>query len=221
MTPPATRPGGAKERDYWWTVVAVDPLALPLTRSLAKSGRFSPDAVTLASIVLGVPTGFAFATGSRWGLVAGGMLFYFSFLLDCVDGKLARELGVTSPTGKILDDLGDGARRASASFGLAVYLWKVGDGDATLFLALAYGLMAFYFALISGDTRPTPATTAGGSWSRWMARRRLLPTPGTPDVAALVFIIGPVTGLVVPALIIGDTAFALAILLVVIRLLRR
>ena len=224
MTPRAPVPegaGGAKARDYWWTVIAVDPLAVPLTRRLARSGRVGPAAVTIASIVLGLPTGAAFATGGRAGLIAGALLFYLSFLLDCVDGKLARALGVTSPLGKVLDDLGDGARRASASFGLAVYLWKTTEGDATLFLAVAYGLMAFYFAVISGGTRTEPATAAGGRWSQALERRRLLPTPGTPDIAALVFVIGPLTGLVVPALIVGDVLFALAILLVVTRLLRR
>jgi len=210
---------GAKPRDYWWTVIAVDPLALPLTRKLARSGSVSPDHVTIVSVVLGLPTGLAFATGTRAGLVVGALLFYFSFLLDCVDGKLARALQTMSPRGKVLDDLGDGARRGSAAAGLAVFLWRTSPGGV-FWLAVAYGFMAYYFALISGGTRGEPQTNAGGRWAEALARRRLLPTPGTPDVAALVFVIGPLTSWVAPALVVGDILFALAILLTVYRLLR-
>ena len=171
---------GAKPRDYWWTVIAVDPLALPLTRSLARSRSVSPDQVTIVSVLLGLPTGLAFATGTRAGLVVGALLFYFSFLLDCVDGKLARALRTTSPRGKVLDDLGDGARRGSAAAGLAVFLWRTSSGGV-FWLAVAYGFMAYYFALISGGTRGEPQTNVGGRWSETLARRRLLPTPGTPE----------------------------------------
>jgi phosphatidylglycerophosphate synthase len=210
---------GAKPRDYWWTVIAVDPLALPLTRRLARSGSVSPDQVTIVSVMLGLPTGLAFATGTRAGLVVGALLFYFSFLLDCVDGKLARALGTSSPRGKVLDDLGDGARRGSAAAGLAVYLWRTSPGGV-FWLAVAYGFMAYYFALISGGTRGEPQTNVGGRWSEALARRRLLPTPGTPDVAALVFVLGPLTSWVAPALVVGDLLFTVAILLTVYRLLR-
>lgn len=210
---------GAKPRDYWWTVLAVDPLALPLTRRLARSGSVSPDQVTIVSVALGLPTGLAFATGTRAGLVVGALLFYFSFLLDCVDGKLARALQTTSPRGKVLDDLGDGARRGSAAAGLAVFLWRTSSGGV-FWLAVAYGFMAYYFALISGGTRGEPQTNVGGRWAESLARWRLLPTPGTPDVAAIVFVIGPLTSLVAPALVVGDLLFALAILLTVYRLLR-
>ncbi len=211
---------GAKPRDYWWTVIAVDPIAIPLTRLLAARRWATPDQITAASVALGLPVGVAFGLGTRTGLLLGAALFYLSFLLDCVDGKLARALATTSPIGQTLDLLGDGARRASASLGLAVYLWRAGSsGD--FWWAVVYGLMAFYFALISGDTREEPATAFGGRWARALARRRLLPTPGTPDVAALVFVIGPLTGWVVPALALGDGLFLVAILLTAWRLLRR
>jgi phosphatidylglycerophosphate synthase len=220
MTTRAASPAGEKSRDYWWTVVAVDPLALPLTRALARHRRVTPDQITILSVLLGLPTGVAFALGTRAGLVAGALLFYFSFLLDCVDGKLARMTNVSSARGKVIDDLGDGARRASASAGLAIYLWRV-ETDGRFWLAVAYGFMAFYFALISGGTRAEPQTSIGGRWAATLARRRLLPTPGTPDAAAIVFVLGPLSGLVTPALVVGDALFAVAILLTVYRLLRR
>lgn len=211
---------GAKKRDYWWTVLFVDPLALPLASYLARKRWVTADQVTWLSFFIGVPMGVAYATGERWGLLAGGLLWYLAFLTDCIDGKLARAMGTSSPKGKVLDEIADGGRRLSGSLGLAIYLYRVEDG-AAFFLAVAYGLLAFYFGQISGGTRPDPVTKAGSGWSRWLARKRLLPTPGAPDIAALVFLIGPVTGFVVPALIIGDAAFAVGILAVMYRMARR
>jgi phosphatidylglycerophosphate synthase len=210
----------AKERDYWWTVVAVDPVAIPLARRLAARRIMGADQATLLSVALAIPIGFCYATGTRLGLVAGAVLFYLAFLFDCVDGKLARALGTSSARGRVLDEIADASRRVSASVGLAVYLWRAQAGGAFWF-AIAYLALAFFFAQISGGTRGDPQTALGGRWSAALARRRLLPTPGTPDVGALVFIAGPVTGLVLPALVAGDVALVVAILLVLKRLLER
>ena len=211
---------GAKQRDYWWTVLFVDPIALPLAAFLGRKRWFTADQITWFSFLLGVPMGFAYATGERWGLVVGGVLWYLAFLTDCIDGKVARAMGTSSPKGKVLDEIADGGRRLSGSCGLTVYLWKVEEGNLFL-LGAAYGLLAFYFGQISGDTRPDPQTRVGGGWAAWLARKRLLPTPGAPDIAAIVFLVGPVTGLVIPALIVGDVAFSLGILAVMLRMARR
>jgi phosphatidylglycerophosphate synthase len=208
----------AKDRDYWWTVLAVDPAAIPLARWLASRRFMTADQATLWSVALAVPIGFAYATGSRLGLAAGAVLFYLAFLFDCIDGKLARALGTTSARGQTLDEIADAARRVSASCGLAVYLWRTGEGP-DFWLAVAYLALAFFFAQVSGGTRGEPQTRLGGRWSMALARRRLLPSPGTPDIGALVFIFGPLTGLVTPALVLGDAALAVAILLVLRRLL--
>jgi phosphatidylglycerophosphate synthase len=210
---------GAKPRDYWWTVLAVDPLAVPLVRVMAARRWPTPDAVTLASLALGLPVGVAFAFGGRGGLIAGAVGFYVSFLLDCVDGKLARVVGETSARGRALDELADGARRASAAVGLTVHLWRHGDpGDVVW--AAAYGILSSYFMEISGAPRGESPTRAGSAWSRALARRRLLPTPGIPDASAVVYVIGPLVGVLVPALALGLAMVMVAILLTVRRRLR-
>jgi phosphatidylglycerophosphate synthase len=211
---------GAKQRDYWWTVLAVDPLALPLVRVLARRRWLSPDGVTILSLALGLPVGLAYALGGRAGLAVGALLFYASFVLDCVDGKLARVVGVSSARGKALDELADGARRASASLGLAVHLWRLGPSQPDVLWAVAYGIASFYFMEISGAAKREPYSGIAGRWGRALARRRLLPTPGIPDTSALVFVIGPLLGLVVPALALGLAMVGVAIILGVRRRLR-
>ncbi len=215
---------GAKKRDYWWTVLAIDPLAVPLTRWIARRRLLTADQVTVLSAVPGIAMGVAFATATRTGLIVGALLFYVSFLLDCIDGKLARALGTLNPKGKTLDEMADGARRAAGSVGLAIALFRGAqpDGsDGRFWWGVAYGFLAFYFAVLSGGTRGEPQTSVGSRWSRSLARYRLLPTPGTPDVAALVFFFGPLLNVVYPTLIVGCSMLAVGILLVIMRLFKR
>lgn len=208
MSDPRPEALGAKDRDYFWTVLAVDPVALPLVRLLRRNRWLSPDQVTWLSFLTGIATGPAFAFGGRAGLVAGALLYYTSFLFDCVDGKLARATGTTSPQGARLEEVADGARRASASLGLVGYLWN-GEGWQ-VWLAIGFALAIFYFMQISGGERKPAAE--GSAWTRAVARRRLLPNPGMPDVAALAFVLGPLTGLVVPGLLAGAVLVAAGIL---------
>lgn len=204
---------GAKKRDYWWTVLVVDPVALPVVRWLARKRLLSPDQVSILSLAIGVAVGPAFAAATRAGLIAGAVLFYVSFMFDCVDGKLARATGVSSSKGELLDRLGDGARRASAGFGLVVYLWRTGE-HADFLWAAAFAILAAYFMEISGGAeRGEPK----GSVARALARHRLLPNPGMPDVSALAYVIGPLTTLVVPALWVGTVLVVIGIARVMLK----
>ena len=209
---------GAKQLDYWWTVLFTDPVAMPLVRLLARTRWLTPNQVSVVAILLGVAVGPVFALGTRAALVAGAVLFYFAFAVDCVDGKLARELGATSARGAALDHLGDAARRASASLGLLA--WVLRSEDASLgapWWAAAYVVLAYLFLELSGPEKGHARwavlteraegrrgrTGARARWADALASRRLLPNPGMPDIQALVFVIGPLTGLVVPALALG------------------
>ena len=218
-----TEPIGAKQRDYWWTVLAVDPVAVPVTRLLAKR-HVSPDTVTWISLLFGLAVGPAFAFGTRLALIVGGVLFYVSFMFDCVDGKLARALQVSSARGKRLDEIADGARRLSAAAGLTVGLWRMDTNDLlatpeeTFLWAAAFGLAAAYLMEISGSGEKVHEFPEGAGWSARMARLRLLPNPGMPDVSALVYVIGPITGLVAPCIALGGALVLIGILCIWSRL---
>ncbi|MGI8773667.1 MAG: CDP-alcohol phosphatidyltransferase family protein [Actinomycetota bacterium] len=216
---------GAKKLDYWFTVLVTDPLAIPISRWLAKHRVMTPDQVTMLALVCGVLVFPAFALGHRAGLAIGGVLFYLAFVFDCVDGKLARATGVTSARGAALDALADGGRRAAGALGLVFFLWRadgIGSpgGKVDVLWAAVYAVLAYYFIEISGAEKDPAGTGVRGAWSQRLARYRLLPNPGMPDVQAVVFIFGPVTGLVIPALGVGIAMVTIAILLTVRRRLR-
>jgi hypothetical protein len=236
---------GAKKRDYWFTVLLTDPIATPLAGFLAKRRWLTPNQVTTLSLIAGLSVGVFFATAQRWGFIVGGIMFYVAFILDCTDGKLARATGITSAKGQALDALADAGRRASALLGFGVAFWRdsrveppcepsepwselsqldscppISDWPWALMIVLLYAVLAYYFLEISGADRGYAADGVLGRWSAALAKRRLLPTPGMPDVQAVVFVLGPITGLVISGLFIGIAMVSVAILLTVIRRLR-
>ncbi|MCZ2525439.1 CDP-alcohol phosphatidyltransferase family protein [Streptomyces sp. HB2AG] len=100
-----------KKRDAWWTVLLVDPVATPLVRFTARRARWvTPNGITWAALVLGLGAAACFAQGDwRW-LLAGAALYHVSFVLDCMDGKLARLTGTGSVFGAWLDYVFDRVR---------------------------------------------------------------------------------------------------------------
>lgn len=99
-----------KKRDAWWTVLLVDPVATPLVRWTAKWTRITPNQITWAALVLGLGAAACFAQGEwRW-LIAGAVVYHVSFILDCMDGKLARLTARGSEFGAWLDYVFDRVR---------------------------------------------------------------------------------------------------------------
>jgi phosphatidylglycerophosphate synthase len=92
-----------KKRDAWWTVFLVDPLAARIILPLANRTKVTPNQVSLASFAVGLLAAAAFWQGDHPALVVGALLYHISFVLDCVDGKIARLKGTGSVFGMWLD----------------------------------------------------------------------------------------------------------------------
>ncbi|MGW1892903.1 CDP-alcohol phosphatidyltransferase family protein [Streptomyces sp. NPDC002004] len=99
-----------KKRDAWWTVLLVDPVATPLVRVTAKWTRITPNQITWAALLLGLGSAACFAMGEWHWLVAGALVYHLSFVLDCMDGKVARLTGQGSVFGAWLDYIFDRVR---------------------------------------------------------------------------------------------------------------
>ncbi|MGW1030316.1 CDP-alcohol phosphatidyltransferase family protein [Streptomyces sp. NPDC002577] len=99
-----------KKRDAWWTVLLVDPVATPLVRQVALRTRITPNQITWGALLLGLGAAGCFAVGDwRW-LIAGALVYHLSFILDCMDGKVARLTGQGSVFGAWLDYIFDRVR---------------------------------------------------------------------------------------------------------------
>ncbi|MEV6753271.1 CDP-alcohol phosphatidyltransferase family protein [Streptomyces sp. NPDC051214] len=122
-----------KKRDAWWTVILVDPVATPLVRWTAMRTRITPNQITWGAFLLGLVSAAFFAMGDWQWLVVGAIVYHFSFILDCMDGKVARLTGTGSVFGAWLDFVFDRIRVMACAVALmggqfhrtgdAFYIW--------------------------------------------------------------------------------------------------
>ncbi len=99
-----------KPRDSWWTVWLVDPLASRLVKVTANRTSITPNQLTVGALVLGLAAAGCFFLADWYWLLTGAVLFHLSFVLDCMDGKIARLKGNGSVFGSWLDYVFDRVR---------------------------------------------------------------------------------------------------------------
>jgi hypothetical protein len=108
-----------KGADGFFTTFFVSTWSRYVARSAARIG-LSPNQVTVIALCVGTAAGAAFATGERAGYITGAVLLYFSFVLDCVDGQLARYTRRYSKFGAYIDSVFDRAKEYIAFAGLGI-----------------------------------------------------------------------------------------------------
>lgn len=163
-----------KASDGFFTTFFVSPYSRYIARWAARHG-LTPNQVTTFSLALGVLTAAAFATGERWGLIAGAVLLQLAFTFDCVDGQLARYTRQFSKLGAWLDSVFDRAKEYIVFAGLAIGASRTGDSvwllaGAALMLQTMRHMFDFSFAaaahqLIS-STQPPPPEQAWDSLNK-------------------------------------------------------
>jgi hypothetical protein len=124
-----------KGSDGFFTTFFVSPYSRYIARFAARRG-WTPNAVTILSMVIGAVAAAAFATGSRAGLIAGAVLLQAAFTFDCVDGQLARYSRQFSKLGAWLDSVFDRGKEYLVYAGLAIGATQ-GFGDDVWTLAAA------------------------------------------------------------------------------------
>ena len=88
-----------------------------------------PNALTVGRIVAAPVCLYLLWTGTFWGQVVGAALFILAAITDWLDGRLAREYGVSSRLGQFLDPLADKVLVLGAFF-LIPFLEPIGAGLA-------------------------------------------------------------------------------------------
>ncbi|MGW2085249.1 CDP-alcohol phosphatidyltransferase family protein [Streptomyces sp. NPDC001880] len=99
-----------KKRDAWWTVILVDPVATRMLIVMARFNFITPNRVTWAALFVGLGSAGFFLKGDTQSLIIGAALYHLSFILDCIDGKLARLKGNGTVFGGWLDYVFDRIR---------------------------------------------------------------------------------------------------------------
>ena len=159
-----------KEKDDFFTTYFVSTWSPWLTRLAARLG-LNPTGVTAISVLCAGTAAVLFALGGRPALVIGAVLLYLGFVLDCVDGQLARYTRHFSPWGGWLDTIADRAKEYLVYAGLAVGVERadLGNGWALAIAALTLQTVrhmtdTWYGALHDeAAKRPVPAGRASAA----------------------------------------------------------
>jgi phosphatidylglycerophosphate synthase len=139
-----------KARDAWWTVLLVDPIASRLVWFVAPYRRITPNVLTSLATVLGLAAAACFAFQDRGWLIAGALLFHLSFVVDCMDGKIARLNGTGSMFGAWFDFMFDRLRVIVCT--AALFGGQYARTGNDLFLWLAAGVIsADLFRYLNGS----------------------------------------------------------------------
>ncbi|MET0423830.1 MAG: CDP-alcohol phosphatidyltransferase family protein [Actinoplanes sp.] len=193
--------------DSWWTVLLVDPHASRLVRLVAPYRWVTPNRLTMLAGLIGVGAAACFVQGGRWWLAGGALLFHLAFVVDCMDGKLARLNGAGTLLGAWFDFMGDRLRVILCAAALmggqyrrtgeARYLWLVA-------LVIALDLLRYLNAGQMGRIRaairqqhpavPNGAGVAAAIHAAMRAKRIRLQVVSGVEFEMAVFIVAPLSG---------------------------
>lgn len=187
----------------WWAIVFVLPVVRRLTVLAVNHTPITPNAITVLSILLRLGAAAAFLVATRESLIVGALAFYLAYLLDCMDGAVARLKKMTSEFGRYLDHLGD-------LVGGLVTVMALAAGQGVLFSALVAGLLfvhvaEYYISFLTSTVirqrppgpGPGPGTGVVGlvlGWRRFFHDGNIKSFLSFPDYEALVFCLFPLLG---------------------------
>ncbi|MET8120427.1 DUF5941 domain-containing protein [Micromonospora sp. NPDC005189] len=162
-----------KEKDDFFSTYFVSTWS-PYVVRLAARLRLTPTGVTVISVLFALAAAVLFGVGGRPALVSGAVLLYLGFMLDCVDGQLARYTRHFSAWGGWLDTMADRAKEYLVYAGLGFGVSHAGLGNGW---ALAIAAMTLQTVRHMTDTwygvlhdeaarRPRTAGSSGGIGDR-------------------------------------------------------
>lgn len=129
-------------------------LLRPLADSLAKAG-ITANGVTLAALGLSLAHGtwLALAPDSRWPFLLLPVTLFLRMALNAIDGMMAREHGMKSPEGAVLNELGDVISDAALYLPFALVAGVNAPLVVLLVIAAIIGEMAGALGPLLGATR--------------------------------------------------------------------
>ncbi len=181
----------------WWALMFVLPLVRPLTYVVVNRTSFTPNAITITSILFRIVTALTFLTSTREGYIIGAIAYYFAYLLDCMDGAVARLRKMSSEFGRYLDHFGD---LGGDLMILSVLAFSHGLLATPMIMGMLYmHLTECYISFLSGNILLN--TTASQSsfilfrlfnnYRDWWFKRNIKSFFSFPDYTALVFVVFP------------------------------
>ncbi|MET8039442.1 DUF5941 domain-containing protein [Micromonospora sp. NPDC005215] len=157
-----------KEKDDFFSTYFVSTWS-PYVVRLSARLRLTPTGVTAISVLFALAAAVLFGVGGRPALVGGAVLLYLGFVLDCVDGQLARYTRHFSAWGGWLDTMADRAKEylVYAGLGFGVSHAGLGNGWALAIAAMTLQTVRHmtdtWYGVLHDEAARRPRAAAGGS----------------------------------------------------------
>jgi len=188
----------------WWAMLLVLPVVKRLTLLTVNHTRISPNLITLASIVLRLGAAALFLEASHPALACAALVFYLAYVLDCMDGAVARLRRQSSELGRYLDHMGDlmgGIIMVAAlAYGQGL-LWSP-FAIGLIFCHIAEGYISYLCSTLFAPRKHETPVPHSGAWARsplnlylqgrsYFHQRNIKSFISFPDYEATIFIVFP------------------------------
>src|SRR5262245_17328442 len=139
-----------KPHDIVWNNYVSRPAAAFLLYFLRRT-PLTPNQVTFVSLAVALGGAAIMIAWRTWaGLIVAALVLQASYVLDCVDGQLARLKSMSTPVGAHLDFLMDELKAFAVLGAVTVRLWLVKDD--LRYLLVGIGGLAIVASAISLTT---------------------------------------------------------------------
>lgn len=131
--------------DYLLTILIINPINLRLVRLIGRT-LITPNQLSFLSFFLtSVAAFFISFVDSSFQAIGGGFLL-LGYLVDCLDGDLARLKGLKSPLGAMLDPILNRCGEIVIIIGLSINGWRVTNNPLWLIVGIfLIGISQLYF----------------------------------------------------------------------------
>ena len=136
-----------------------------LVRIAARYRWITPNLLTGVGFVLGMAAAVCYLQARPGWLIAGALLYHVGFMIDCMDGKIARLTGSGSIFGGWLDFFLDRVRVMVCVVCLFVGHWRQTDNEIFLFALTAVVFFALFGYVNGAETEKARARLAAANHS--------------------------------------------------------
>lgn len=136
-----------KNVDTWSTIFLFDPIAIPLTKVVART-KITPNQISVFRLFPSVLAAVFFLSDRRDLQILGAITVYLAFLMDCVDGKLARLKQIESEFGRRTDYFCDSFGKLIALLSLTYSQFYVCGGTEVFIFGMGLLCMHSLFHLL-------------------------------------------------------------------------
>ncbi|NOX95839.1 MAG: CDP-alcohol phosphatidyltransferase family protein [Alphaproteobacteria bacterium] len=133
-----------KPREEWWSRVFATPAANIILLAVADWRIVTPNRLTVLSLFLAILSAALILRGGYGLLIAAGVILQISYIIDCMDGQLARYRNVASKVGSFLDKWSDFVKFPIVILALSVEAYSSAQTVAPIILGISSVFLICY-----------------------------------------------------------------------------